>query len=364
MERDNEKRSSACEQLMVICLGRLSMKSNDMDQRALVKEVVRVLMSKRELVGVVVRVGMIPKTKTVTASQAAAPAHYTLKIKSYSTFVEKKIERYESSLFESGGHKWRLCLYPSGRQHGKNHLSLYVAIAETESLPAGWEVFARFKMFVFNKEEDEYYTIREEEDREWRYHDLKKEWGFEELIPRDEFEDESNGYLVDDCCVFGVEVFVVNNRGKGETVSLIQDPMDGAFTWDVGCFLSLSDCEYTSSQFTVDRHKWVLSVYPQGVGTPRGKYFSFYLKLCDGGNLAPGQKLYVEYKLGMKNQLTNVYYEREGDPAWFSASSNSHGFDNFFLREDLKLSNGYLVNTSTLYLAAQIKVISHVTELS
>ena len=56
----------------------------------------------------------------------------------------------------------------------------------------------------------------------------------------------------------------------------------------------------------------MLSVYPQGSGTPRGKYFSFYLKLCDGGNLAPGQKLYVEYKLGMKNQLTNVYYEKEG----------------------------------------------------
>lgn len=88
---------------------------------------------------------------------------------------------------------------------------------------------------------------------------MKKEWGFEELIPRDDFEDESNGYLVDDCCVFGVEVFVVNNRGKGESVSLIQDPMDGAFTWDVGNFLCLSDCEYTSSQFTVDGHKWYVS---------------------------------------------------------------------------------------------------------
>lgn len=54
-----------------------------------------------------------------------------------------------------------------------------------------------------------------------------------------------------------------------------------------------------------------LSIYPKGNGEPSGKYISFYLKLVD--NLPPGEKLYVKYKLKLKNQRTRSgYYEKEG----------------------------------------------------
>lgn len=53
----------------------------------------------------------------------------------------------------------RLCLHPNGRTPSTDHISLYLAIAETESLPKGWEVSVKIKMFVYNNNEDEYLTI-------------------------------------------------------------------------------------------------------------------------------------------------------------------------------------------------------------
>ena len=62
------------------------------------------------------------------------------------------MDRYESDMFEVGGYKWILYLYPSGysQEGGKDYLSLYLAIAETQTLPPGWDVTVNSKLFVFN----------------------------------------------------------------------------------------------------------------------------------------------------------------------------------------------------------------------
>ncbi|KAI5349116.1 hypothetical protein L3X38_002003 [Prunus dulcis] len=44
--------------------------------------------------------------------------------------------------------------------------------------------------------------------------------GFERVIPLKEFADASNGYLVDDTCVFGEEVFVCKERRAGKAECL------------------------------------------------------------------------------------------------------------------------------------------------
>ena len=41
-----------------------------------------------------------------------------------------------------------------------------------------------------------------------RFHDVKTEWGFNKFLPFDSFNCHCNGYLVNNCCVIGVEVFV------------------------------------------------------------------------------------------------------------------------------------------------------------
>ena len=55
----------------------------------------------------------------------------------------------------------RLILYVTGNKDdgGNNHVSLYVRIEDTESLPTGWEVNVDLKLFVHVPKLDKYLTI-------------------------------------------------------------------------------------------------------------------------------------------------------------------------------------------------------------
>lgn len=47
------------------------------------------------------------------------PAHFLLKIQTFSSLLENKVESYESSEFNVGSHKWKLVLYPNGNKKKK-----------------------------------------------------------------------------------------------------------------------------------------------------------------------------------------------------------------------------------------------------
>ena len=57
----------------------------------------------------------------------------------------------------------------------------------------------------------------------------------DKVIPLKTFKDASNGYLVDDTCVFGVEVFDGKQRSmdKGECLQLIKDSITNEYQWIV-----------------------------------------------------------------------------------------------------------------------------------
>ncbi|KAK7844191.1 ubiquitin carboxyl-terminal hydrolase 12 [Quercus suber] len=92
--------------------------------------------------------------------------------------------------------------------NGTDHISLYLSIVDTEKYCLGWEVYATFKLFVFDQIRDKFLTIQDAEGMIRRFHDIKMEWGFDKFLPLDSFNFLPNGYLVNDCCVFGAEVFV------------------------------------------------------------------------------------------------------------------------------------------------------------
>lgn len=98
------------------------------------------------------------------------------------------------------------------------------------------------------------------EGKERRFHDMKLEWGFDQFLPLEAFNDASNGYLVDETCVFGAEVFVCKERstGKGECLSMIQDASMYKHFWKVEN-ISKSDQEcIVSKPFIVGDQKWYL----------------------------------------------------------------------------------------------------------
>jgi hypothetical protein len=89
-----------------------------------------------------------------------------------------------------------------------------------------------------------------------RFRNWKTEWGFAHLLSHDTLNDSSNGYLVDDSCAFGEEVFITC---KGECLSMISQPQSNYFTWKIDNFNNfkcLKQKFYFSEQFTVEGRKW------------------------------------------------------------------------------------------------------------
>ncbi|KAH7835471.1 hypothetical protein Vadar_026405 [Vaccinium darrowii] len=208
------------------------------------------------------------------------PAHYYLKINSFSFLVNNEVENYESGVFEVGGYKWKLSLHPTGnkKRNVTDHISLYLGLEDTKTLPPGWEVNVSFKLFAFDHIRDRYLTIQEGEIQ--RFHLMKTQRG----------------------------------------------------------------------------HKWNLLFYTNGCSTTRGKSVSLYLNLADCGSLPDGRKMYVEFKLRMKNQANGDWHEFAGK-RWYCASSLGWGFSKFMALSDFSNSSkGFLMNDAVV-IEAQITQI-------
>lgn len=82
------------------------------------------------------------------------------------------------------------------------------------------------------------------------------ERGFAQLLSHDTLNESSNGYLVDDTCVFGVEVFVIKGTCRGEILTMVNQPQPNYFTWRIDKYTTSKDKFYSSEQFTVEGRKW------------------------------------------------------------------------------------------------------------
>ncbi|KAL5564631.1 hypothetical protein UlMin_027795 [Ulmus minor] len=286
----------------------------------------------------------------------APPTHYTLKIQSFSLLTKNTINKYESAAFEAGGYEWKLIIYPNGNEskNVKENISVYLAMAAAESLQPGWEVHAVLRLFLLDQNNDNYMVLQDAVRKERRFHKMKLEWGFDEFIPLNTFNDGANGFLVDDTCVFGAEVFVCKERGreKGECFHMIKDPILNKHTWRVDNFSKLSTEYIESKTFNAGDHKWNIKLYPNGKGAGLGTCVSLYLAL---ESPPPTSKIYAEFTLRILNQLnTSHYYGKVTN--WFSASDKEKGWFRFittsyFSRTDV----GYLVK-DTCIIEAEVTV--------
>ncbi|KAL5849036.1 hypothetical protein ACOSQ4_007049 [Xanthoceras sorbifolium] len=263
----------------------------------------------------------------------APPAHYTLKIQLFSLLVNTSGQKYESAEFEAGGYKWKLALYPNGNKskNVKDHLSLYLAMSNTSSLRLGWEVYAVFRFFLLDQNKDNYLVVQDAMLKEKRFHGLKLEWGIDQFLPLKAFNDASNGYLVEDTCVFGAEVFVVKERitGKGECLSMIKDPLSIKHVWRIDNFSKDTEC-HESKLFIAGDQKWKIQLYPKGRRHGSGSHLSLYLAMADPTTLSPASKIYAEFTLRILDQVQARHIAGKGN-YWFSTTSNQEtGWARFF----------------------------------
>ncbi|KAL7206347.1 hypothetical protein ACSBR2_019122 [Camellia fascicularis] len=286
-----------------------------------------------------------------------SPAHYTLKMESFSLFLNSKIENYESGVFGAGGYKWKLSLYPKGnmKRDVNGHISLYLAIADTKTLPLGWEVNVKFKLFVFDHIRDKYLAIQDFEGKIKRFHRMKTEWGFDKLLSLDSFTDASNGYLLDDCCMFGAEVFVINYYGKGESVSMLKDAVNNGYIWKISKF-SAMDEEFlitwkinnfsANEKETLYSEKVVLGENLWGFWFfPKRKMLSLYLLVSGWETLPSARRLSAEFKLRIRDQLNGNHFESQVLTTSYSSSDTFEGRYEFLAQNDLNdASKGFILN--------------------
>ncbi|PKI55049.1 hypothetical protein CRG98_024556 [Punica granatum] len=294
------------------------------------------------------------------------PAHYSLKINSFSLLSATKVEKYESGIFEAGGYKWSLSLYPKGdkKNNGAGHISLYLAIEETDRLHHGWEVNVNFRFFVLDQARNMYLTIQDADGAVRRFHELKREWGFSQLISLETFNEESNGYLVDDSCVFGAEVFVMKPMGRWESLSMIKlEPQHNKHTWTLDRYSKRARQFYYSDPFSLCGKSWKLKFFPNGTLQGKDKFISLFLELVGALDLPPKRKLYAEYKLRLLDQLNDNHQENKYNH-WFCPSSVNWGSTELLPLEDLpKPANGFTYN-DTVKVEVEILVMSEVKVFS
>ncbi|XP_055960093.1 uncharacterized protein LOC126661589 [Mercurialis annua] len=321
------------------------------------------------------RANQDPNAEPSLKPRSVPPAHYIFKIQNFSLLSDAKAECFQSADFEVGGYKcvvclaqgpilewgislnvenrkkWNLSLYPRGnkKKNGDGYISLYLLLSESNRLTFNQEIIVNFKLFVYDYICDNYWTVQDADEKVRRFHGSKKEWGFDKLVSVTDFKDESNGYLVDDCCIFGAEIFVIENANKGECLSMVKKPAaNNTYTWTIEKFSQLDSSPKTSQAFTIGGSNWSIVVYPKGDPREKDRSLSIFLKLEDHATFDYGKKLYAEYMLRVRNQLVGQHREWEAS-CQYGSNTKSWGFSKFMSLVDLndKLK-GFLFNNTLI----------------
>ncbi|XP_071740366.1 MATH domain and coiled-coil domain-containing protein At2g05410-like [Rutidosis leptorrhynchoides] len=195
-----------------------------------------------------------------------------------------------------------------------------------------------------------------------KLHEKKTEWGFEKLIPLEFFKDSENGYLLNDSCVFGAEVFVVPEyAAKDRCLTMIKPPSNmSTHTWKIDNFSAATGVKLQSEIFKIGKIKWTLSLYPKGhYKGGLGTHITLFLSVHDAVSLSDDWKVYADFTFRIKCQKGSIDKVR-AIRHWFCPSSVSCGFRSFLeLSEVTNAANGYLLN-DTLIVAVKISCIGEI----
>ncbi|KAL3641555.1 hypothetical protein CASFOL_012370 [Castilleja foliolosa] len=285
-----------------------------------------------------------PVDEVEMETREASPAHYLIKIDSFSMFGKNGIDKFETKEFESGEYKWRLVIYPNGRgKDGEGYVSVYLAMTNyTNALTSNLQVYATFSIFLFNQFSGKFcYSL----GRARQFHALKQEWGFIKFISKKDFNDPLNGYLVDDKCGFGAEVFVHETKAVIECLSLKNTVDNNRYKreFKILNFSTLKE-KWNSEEFTVGGYKWIIDAYPNGLGQETGQSLSIFLRPVVSNNRASSERVRPCYTIRIKN------YQGTISDHWFSASESvGWGWPSFIKLSTLNDPNkGFIVNDCCL----------------
>ncbi|KAI3706065.1 hypothetical protein L1987_76318 [Smallanthus sonchifolius] len=127
-------------------------------------------------------------------------ARFTWTIENFSRLTGKKLY---SDVFVVGGYKWRVLIFPKG--NNVDHLSMYLDVADSTTLPYGWSRYAQFSLAVVNQIHSKL-TMRK--DTQHQFNARESDWGFTSFMPLGDLYEPTRGYLLNDTCIVEADVAV------------------------------------------------------------------------------------------------------------------------------------------------------------
>lgn len=145
----------------------------------------------------------------------------------------------------------KMITYPDGDRsvEGRDHISLYLGIAETSSLQSSWEVNATFSFLIFDQIHGKYhimkgiyiYSVRRflpfklnMNNNMQQFISQYKSWmGFLKM------KHSERPLRVNDICIFGIDVYVIENHGVGEWMYVLVELMRSILISTNGRFLNV-----------------------------------------------------------------------------------------------------------------------------
>ncbi|XP_026439732.1 MATH domain and coiled-coil domain-containing protein At3g58210-like [Papaver somniferum] len=121
---------------------------------------------------------------------------YIWKIENFSSLCNKV--SYYSDIFNAGGAKWKLLIYPKGCKNVYDHLSLFLVPVDLRDFP----IHAEFSLAVTNQTNP---TDTRKLEVEYQF-TTTLGFGSSKVLPLSKLYDSSAGYLVNDACEVRVEV--------------------------------------------------------------------------------------------------------------------------------------------------------------
>nr|GMC47776.1 MATH domain and coiled-coil domain-containing protein At3g58250-like [Ipomoea batatas] len=204
-------------------------------------------------------------------------------------------------------------VYPNGdvKTNSIGHISMSVCIEDAAALPKDWAKYADLKFFIYDQVRQKYSVFQVGGASSLHdFHSLKTEGGITKLVSRAVFDDAANGYLVNDKCVFGVEVFLLDSKFAEERLNMCVE-VDKTFTWTISNYSKLGSEVHNSYEFPAASFKWQICLYPLGNVNSSGEHLSLVLKLLvDKKITCP--KLLVHFTLCVRNQKSGKHREYPG----------------------------------------------------
>ncbi|KAK2418640.1 MATH domain and coiled-coil domain-containing protein [Trifolium repens] len=126
---------------------------------------------------------------------------FSWKIENFSRLTNS--DKYYSEPFVLCGYPWRILVFPYGND--TDCVSIYLDYIQSHNSHQSEIRDVTFKLFVFNQF-DSCMSITKKTRHVFT--EREKDWGFTDFIPLAEIHNPGLGFLVNDVCIIGTEVFV------------------------------------------------------------------------------------------------------------------------------------------------------------